>query len=346
MKIRLMTLLLFLATAAVAGELEKLTFRQNGEFKIVQFTDLHLGKDAAKNQAVYDLMGDVLDVEKPDFVVLSGDVVTHDSVQARWDVLAQVMHSRGIRWTAVLGNHDEEHKLSRKQIEAIIAGEPGAVMNAAGDEVAGACNQVVPLYGKNGKEVEALLYFFDTRAYTRYKGIGKYDWVDLSQLVWYRDQSHRYTEANGGTPLPALAFFHIPLPEYLDAWNSMETNHWGTRNEKGGWPYLNSGLFTQFVEAGDVMGTFAGHDHVNDYIACLYGIALAYGRGTGGATTYGDQIPGARVIVLHEGERTFDTWIRERGNECRVDKCAYPASFDNKGPGAWARKAMQKRAQR
>ena len=85
---------------------------------------------------------------------------------------------------------------------------------------------------------------------------------------------------------------------------------------------------------------------MNDYIACLYGIALAYGRGTGGATTYGDQIPGARVIVLHEGERTFDTWIRERGNECRVDKCAYPASFDNKGPGAWARKAMQKRAQR
>ena len=126
----------------------------------------------------------------------------------------------------------------------------------------------------------------------------------------------------------------------------METNHWGTRNEKGGWPYLNSGLFTQFVEAGDVMGTFAGHDHVNDYIACLYGIALAYGRGTGGATTYGDQIPGARVIVLHEGERTFDTWIRECGNERRVDECAYPASFDNKGPGAWARKAMQKRAQR
>ena len=85
---------------------------------------------------------------------------------------------------------------------------------------------------------------------------------------------------------------------------------------------------------------------MNDYIACLYGIALAYGRGTGGATTYGDQIPGARVIVLHEGERTFDTWIRERGNERRVDECAYPASFDNKGPGAWARKAMQKRAQR
>ena len=340
MKTLLTTLLLFLAAAAVAGEPEKLSFNKEGEFKIVQFTDLHLGKDAAKNQAVYDLMGSILDEEKPDFVVLSGDVVTHDSVQARWDALVQVMSSRDIRWTAVLGNHDEEHKLSRREIQAIIAGQPGAVMNPAPEDVAGACNQVIAISGSKGNGTEALLYFFDTHAYTRFKGIGKYDWVDLSQLVWYRDQSRAFTEANGGEPLPALAFFHIPLPEYLEAWNSMETNHWGTRNEKGGWPYLNSGLFTQFVEAGDVMATFAGHDHVNDYIACLYGIALAYGRGTGGATTYGDQVPGARVIVLHEGERTFDTWIRERGNDRRVDECTYPSSFENKGPGGWMRRAM------
>lgn len=28
---------------------------------------------------------------------------------------------------------------------------------------------------------------------------------------------------------------------------------------------MNSGLFAAFLEAGDVMGAFVGHDHVNDF---------------------------------------------------------------------------------
>jgi hypothetical protein len=62
---------------------------------------------------------------------------------------------------------------------------------------------------------------------------------------------------------------------------------------------------------GDVMGTFAGHDHLNDYIGELHGIRLGYGRATG-YNTYGKEgFPrGARVIQLFEGERRFDTWIR------------------------------------
>ena len=52
-----------------------------------------------------------------------------------------------------------------------------------------------------------------------------------------------------------------------------------------------------------VMGVFAGHDHVNDYVCSWKGVALAYGRFSGGHTEYHD-IPGdngARVIVLTEG---------------------------------------------
>ena len=66
------------------------------------------------------------------------------------------------------------------------------------------------------------------------------------------------------------------------------------------------------LEAGDVIATFVGHDHVNDYVATWKGLLLGYGRFTGGKTVYHD-VPGgngARVIELKEGTRAFRTWIR------------------------------------
>ena len=63
-------------------------------------------------------------------------------------------------------------------------------------------------------------------------------------------------------------------------------------------------------EAGDVMGTFVGHEHINDFWGDLHGIRLCYGRASG-YNTYGrDGFPrGARVITLQEGERQFETWL-------------------------------------
>lgn len=48
--------------------------------------------------------------------------------------------------------------------------------------------------------------------------------------------------------------------------------------EKACAPLLNTGMFAAMKEAGDVMGTFVGHDHDNDYSVMWHGILLAYGR--------------------------------------------------------------------
>jgi hypothetical protein len=62
---------------------------------------------------------------------------------------------------------------------------------------------------------------------------------------------------------------------------------------------------------GGVMGTFAGHDHINDYWGELHGIKLCYGRATG-YNTYGKEgFPrGVRIIRLWQGEYSFETWLR------------------------------------
>ncbi len=54
-------------------------------------------------------------------------------------------------------------------------------------------------------------------------------------------------------PLPALAFFHIPLPEYNEAASDENAILIGTRMEKACAPELNTGMFTAMKEAGDVM---------------------------------------------------------------------------------------------
>ncbi len=126
--------------------------------------------------------------------------------------------------------------------------------------------------------------------------------------------AHDLAESNHGEKLPALAFFHIPLPEYHEVWDYHTC--YGVKYEEICPPLVNSGLFAALHEAGDVLGTFVGHDHVNDFIGELHGIRLAYGRATG-YNTYGraGMARGARVIRLTKGVHAFHTWLRLEGGE-------------------------------
>lgn len=56
---------------------------------------------------------------------------------------------------------------------------------------------------------------------------------------------------------------------------------------------------------------------------------FGYGRFSGCPTVYNDLPNGARVIVLHEGQRTFDSFIRLRTGET-INSISYPQSFEKK----------------
>ena len=81
-----------------------------------------------------------------------------------------------------------------------------------------------------------------------------------------------------------MAFFHIPFPEYNQAAQNENALLIGTRKEKACAPAINTGLYAAMLNAGDVMATFVGHDHVNDYVVDWNNILLGYGRFTGGKT--------------------------------------------------------------
>jgi hypothetical protein len=100
------------------------------------------------------------------------------------------------------------------------------------------------------------LWFLDSGRYSQQAGIGGYDWVRPSQTAWYSEASEVLRATNGGRVANALAFFHIPFLEY-----ELVSGKVGDTQEGVFDADLNSGLYTAFVEAGDVRATFVGHDH-------------------------------------------------------------------------------------
>ena len=293
-----LTLAFLLVTTFCMAQKGELKFSKDGKFKIVQFTDVHFKYG---NRA--------------------SDIALEDSGMLQ--VLEPVV-KRKLPFVVTFGNHDNEQGMTREQLYDIIRKVPGNLLPDRGTVLSPDYVLTVKS-SSNVKKDAALLYCMDSHSYSPLKDVKGYAWLTFDQINWYRQQSAAYKAQNGGQPLPALAFFHIPLPEYNEAARTENAILRGTRMEEACAPKLNTGMFAAMKEAGDVMGMFVGHDHDNDYAVMWKGILLAYGRFTGGNTEYNHLPNGARIIVLDEGARTFTSWIRQKDGV--VDKISYPASF-------------------
>ncbi len=307
-----------------AQDKSDLKFDDDGEFKIVQFTDTHINLTKKSNLDVYNRVRNIIAIEKPDLVVLTGDIVTGSDPKEGYRIFEKLFVEEGVPWTVTFGNHDSQHEMSRKDVADFIQNLKLCMNNDHG-ETDGNSNFVLTL-GTDKKE-KAILYFMDSNSYSTMEPlVGGWGWFTHNQVGWYREKSKAFTKLNGGDPYPALAFFHIPLPEYTSAWNNEKQKPVGERNEDECSPEINTGMFAAMLECGDVMGTFVGHDHINDYIAVHYNIALAYGRVSKVMKDRNDPLAGARVIVLHEGKRSFTTWIRDLNGKKELE-CTWHDSF-------------------
>ncbi|UKS29571.1 metallophosphoesterase family protein [Paenibacillus sp. HWE-109] len=303
---------------------KKLKFREDGTFVIVQFSDVEFidAEDRDPETPLLDsitkaTMERIIAIEQPDLVVFAGDVTASerckDPLQSFRSAVAVAEENR-VPWAAVFGNHDSEGNLPRNRMHEEQLLQAYCVAKADPPGLSGAGNYVLTVDDPTGNAA-ASLFFLDSGDYSQISAIGGYDWIRRDQIEWYAAESRQLAERNGGMPLPALAFFHIPLPEYDEVWRTKVCE--GHCNDWISSPRVNSGMFAAMAEMGDVMGTFVGHDHANDYSGTLHGIRLSYGRSTRYVSyeegVRKDKFPtGARVIRLTAGERQFETWIRQR----------------------------------
>lgn len=304
-----------------------LKFNSNGKFKILQLTDTHYVSGDPRSERALKNVAEMLDTERPDLVIHTGDVIFGKPAEASLREILSLIADRKIPFAVTLGNHDEEFGKNRREVFDIIRSIPCNI-NTPVKEIYGVSNDIITLSSTTDDTVKWVFYLFDSNRHSKLPGIKGYDYIHFDQIAWYRNHSQAFTKRNGGTPVPSLAFFHIPLPEYnyatrLDTHRVMKGNF----GEEPYSPHVNSGLFVSLKEMGDVQAILCGHDHDNDYAMQWNGMFLMFGRFGGCDTVYNDLKPsGARVIELTEGEPGFRSWIRIYGEGITQD-LNYPEDF-------------------
>ncbi len=303
------------ATAAMAAK-PTLAFAPNGMFKIVQFTDTQDGP--VINPRTVAAMGKILDAEKPQFVVITGDCVdtgkckSTDELKQAIEHIAAPMEQRKIPWAVTFGNHDRDNiaaiRVAQDEMLSLYMKYPCNLNRQSPRGVHGAGNSNLLVNGSKSRTPAFNIWLIDSNAYApgeiAGQKLGGYDWIRPSQVRWYFDTSTAI-EKRYRRKIPSLMFFHIALPEVRQMLDSGKFS--GEKNEDVGNSRINSGLFAAALERGDVLGMFVGHDHVSTAVGDWYGIKLGYG-GNIGYGTYGlsgdeterNRLRGGRVFEISE----------------------------------------------
>ncbi|KAI5957577.1 DCR2 [Candida theae] len=336
-----------------------LVINENAEFKILQVADLHFSTGFGKclnpepvssasgcqaDPRTLEFVNKVLDIEQPDFVVLTGDQIfgsaAPDSETAVFKALNPFIE-RKIPFAVVLGNHDAEGSLSAKELMGLYSDLPYSVAAMGPESVDGYGNYIATVQGKSKSSVALSFYFVDSHAYSENKKVFPgYDWIKENQLIYMKEeaesikdgvaefQKEKFTE-NGESKNKihlSMAFFHIPLPEY----KKLNQPTIGQQREGVISPMYNSGARDAFHDIG-VKAISVGHDHCNDY--CLLDeeqspnddnkIWLCYGGGSGlgGYGGYGGYIRRMRTFVLNTAKGEIKSWKRaENEPEKKIDE--------------------------
>ena len=333
-------------------ETPTLRVRKDGKFKIVQVADLHLstglgicrdaepsthnGGKCDADPRTLEFVGSVLDSEKPDLVVLSGDQVngeTAPDAQSAVFKYAELFIQRSIPFATIFGNHDDEGSLAREALMQLTESLPFSLGNIGPSAVDGVGNYYLEVLAHKSSAHSALtLYFLDTHAYSPDEGHFRgYDWLKKSQVDWFRATSKDLKSSPSHTGYSHhhmdMAFIHIPLPEYRNVADIIEGS--GKAPEAPTAPGFNSGFKQALVEEG-VLAVSCGHDHVNDYCALSRSegegggkpelwMCYAGGSGFGGYAGYGGFIRRVRVYDFDMNEARIETWKRVEWGEKKGD---------------------------
>lgn len=293
-------------------------FGSDGRFRIMQLTDLHFTDSERQSGHVLPMLAELIGREIPDLIILTGDVIYAPNAEKLLRRIGGFLAKQGVPYAITLGNHDAEQGLTRSEVYDIVRTLPGCINGRLNPEGNRQGDFIIPVKTTDGS-CGAALYVMDSNDYNTddhsYAGVGP------EQVVWYTEQSEAL-ETRCGRKINSLVFLHIPLPEYPEAFDC-DPLAIGFRLEKECPGRDNHGMFEALVRRGDVAGVFAGHDHANNYIAVKDGIALGYGRYSGGFAEYQELLSGARIIELRQDKAGFTTWERlANGRETR--RAVYP----------------------
>lgn len=317
-----------------------LKFGKDGKFKIMQIADvqeiLGISSDTLK------LLNAALDKETPDLIVFTGDNIrgydksiqkgnVKENVEKLISVITEPVTSRGIPFTVTFGNHDNQSGVSNAEQAMMYEKLSGCILGTPrNDEDRGTFS--LQIYDRNGGNALFNLYIIDSNGMTR-EG---YEPVSKEQIEWYRSERENIKQ-KFGSYLPSFVFQHIPIPEVFCGLECVSRRTKGAipafRSHAGKYyklpeacsksdffrespapPDINNGEFDAFLERGEVLGVFFGHDHMNSFVVSYKGIDIGYTQGSG-FNVYGPgRDRGVRIFELSENDlKNYKTYTLTYG---------------------------------
>lgn len=324
---------------------------ENGDFTVLVVSDPQCDNALQWDQAKKELQI-LVERAEPDFVLINGDMNSENKIPVdMWEHFISPLTQRGIYWATTNGNHDpytdKYYKMYKSYDKCLNAKVSVADINY---EPSRPMNYVIPIYSNNQKEIVFAVYGMDSG------GLNKsgYEGLTTKQINWYENESNQLKMLNGGKPVTSILCMHIPLPQTIDMYYSIDGggtasdmksgglyNVYGIVNEpnpglqnyvcENGTMIANTyfyttainndrGMFDKILKQGDVKAVIFGHDHQINLAGSYNGVVLGF-AGKLSTGCYSDELcRGGRVIKFNEAdpEKFTVSWLASL--ECCQDQ--------------------------
>lgn len=300
-------------------------------FKILQLTDLHIGGgylSRHEDMKALAIAKAAIYKTKPDLIVLTGDLAcprAHLSLSRNnlnsYRILTNFLENTGIPYAITFGNHDTEGKamFERRGLTDYLISRKNSLFTVTKETraITGYSNYYVKLRNKDG-ELNSVIYIIDSNEYISKHGRKSYDYIHEDQVQWYQESVEKIAKENGRN-VPSHMFFHIPIREYKDAWNSAVNAEegskyfYGSRDESISPSKEESKMFETILKLQSTKAIYCGHDHLNDFSVEYKGIRFTYGQSI-------DCILYSKNLLEHKGATLIK--IKKDGTfEIKPKKC-------------------------
>ncbi len=222
---------------------------------------------------------------KPDLITITGDIVCGNSTFFSIKNFTNLMESFGVPWAPVFGNHDGEGNCDLNYLAEAMISAPHCIMRK-GDPRMGVGNYIIGIVNENGKLVQAL-FMMDSQHSEQGERNAQPNEIQHEWVKWASEGIKKISPS-----AEISMFMHIPLPEYIDGYNTAfdsEKGQWHDKTksvghvgeeiachmDKNGKP-IQKGFFELIKNAGNIKNIFCGHDHLNAFSLEYEGIRLNY----------------------------------------------------------------------
>lgn len=301
-------------------------------FKVLQITDIHILNNPKKDAKAFKTITAMVETTKPDMIILTGDLTSEKENFTAFKTFCTFMEAFRIPWGFVFGNHEgldiayaeneviDPEKIADKQtLSAYLESLPYCIYEAGDETADGMGNYYYNVENEKGEVITSLI-MMDSHSYDAANE--GYDHFHDNQIVWYENTVKSIAKQVNGDEtkvVPSLAFFHIPMQEYMTAYEEAkgtENKLWGFRFPKeNGTPAVDDQMFEKMVALGSTKGCFAGHDHMNNFSVMKDGIRLTYGLSCDHNIYLVPFRGGVLINIKNDGSFTTRHLIRHRGQQ-------------------------------